>query len=120
MIKLTKAQLAMYEQEVREFNRRMKRAGRHNERLSLQQYIKQRYGQVSPLQTNRDYKPSTRYVRQTRDIPSLSDTNHVCGKPETKVYTGTLIKGIATMHKSNAVPVIDAEQAKDIARMRRG
>jgi hypothetical protein len=35
-------------------------------------------------------------------------------------YTGTLVKGIATMHKSNAVPVIDEEQMKDISRMRRG
>ena len=35
-------------------------------------------------------------------------------------YTGTLIKGIATMHKSNAVPIIDQEQATEISRMRRG
>ena len=39
--------------------------------------------------------------------------------PEKKEYTGTLIKGIATMHKSNAVPIIDQEQATDIANMRR-
>ena len=36
-----------------------------------------------------------------------------------KVYTGTMVKGIATMHKSNAVPVFSDEQAVDIARMRR-
>jgi len=39
--------------------------------------------------------------------------------PEKKTYTGTLVKGIATMHKSNAVPIIDQEQATDIANMRR-
>ena len=44
----------------------------------------------------------------------------VCTAPEKKEYTGTLVKGIATMHKSNAVPVIDQEQATDIANMRRG
>lgn len=38
---------------------------------------------------------------------------------DTNVYTGTLIKGIATMHKSNAVPVISKEDAIDIANMRR-
>jgi len=38
---------------------------------------------------------------------------------EKKTYTGTLVKGIATMHKSNAVPIIDQEQATDIANMRR-
>jgi hypothetical protein len=37
-----------------------------------------------------------------------------------KVYTGDKILGIATMHKSNAVPVFSDEQAKDISRMRRG
>jgi hypothetical protein len=37
----------------------------------------------------------------------------------TKVYTGTMVKGIATMHKSNAVPVFSDEQAVDISRMRR-
>lgn len=36
------------------------------------------------------------------------------------VYTGTLIKGIATMHKSNAVPIINEEQAVEISKMRRG
>ena len=43
----------------------------------------------------------------------------VCAAPEVQKYTGTLVKGIATMHKSNAVPVIDQEQATDIANMRR-
>ena len=34
-------------------------------------------------------------------------------------YTGTKIKGIGTMHKSNAVPIFSDEDAVDIARMRR-
>jgi hypothetical protein len=34
-------------------------------------------------------------------------------------YTGTKVKGIATMHKSNAVPVFSDEEAVDIAKMRR-
>lgn len=41
-------------------------------------------------------------------------------KRESMKYTGTLVKGIATMHKSNAVPVISQEEAEDIAKMRRG
>lgn len=36
-----------------------------------------------------------------------------------KVYTGTKVKGIATMHKSNAVPVFSDEEAIDISKMRR-
>tara|TARA_Y100001938_G_scaffold16656_1_gene20546 strand:+ start:169 stop:528 length:360 start_codon:yes stop_codon:yes gene_type:complete len=41
-------------------------------------------------------------------------------KKENMKYTGTLVKGIATMHKSNAVPVINQQEAEDIAKMRRG
>ena len=36
-----------------------------------------------------------------------------------KVYTGTKVKGIATMHKSNAVPIFSDEEAIAIAHMRR-
>jgi len=36
-----------------------------------------------------------------------------------KVYTGTKVIGIATMHKSNAIPVFSDDQAKDISKMRR-
>jgi len=37
-----------------------------------------------------------------------------------KVYTGTKVIGIGTMHKSNAVPIFSNEEAHDIATMRRG
>jgi len=40
--------------------------------------------------------------------------------PIHKVYTGTKVLGIATMHKSNAVPVFAEEEAIEISRMRRG
>ena len=43
----------------------------------------------------------------------------VCSAPEVKKYTGTLIKGIGTLHKSNAVPIINEQEAKDLATMRR-
>lgn len=52
-------------------------------------------------------------------IPSLPFTGGPCVKPEQKVYTGDKIKGIGTMHKSNAVPIFSDEQAVDIAKMRR-
>jgi hypothetical protein len=57
-----------------------------------------------------------------RNIPYNSNHN-ITGntkQPEKNVYTGTLIKGIATMHKSNAVPIINEEQAIEISKMRRG
>jgi hypothetical protein len=55
-----------------------------------------------------------------RSIQSLKSDKVFTEKRESLMYTGTLVKGIATMHKSNAVPVIDEEQMKDISRMRRG
>lgn len=60
------------------------------------------------------------YRRETAHYPSASDcSTQVAAKPDTKTYTGTLVKGIGTMHKSNAVPIINEQEMKDIARMRR-
>jgi hypothetical protein len=58
--------------------------------------------------------------RETPKIPSLPFTAGPCTKAPDKVYTGTMIKGIGTMHKSNAVPIFTDEQAVEIATMRRG
>jgi hypothetical protein len=54
----------------------------------------------------------------TAHIKSVDTGGNAALKPA-KVYTGTMVKGIATMHKSNAVPVFSDEQAVDISRMRR-
>ena len=55
----------------------------------------------------------------TAHIPSVNTGgNATLAAP--KVYTGTKVKGIATMHKSNAVPVFSDEEAVEISRMRRG
>ena len=55
----------------------------------------------------------------TAHIPSLGTGGGVAVLAPAKVYTGTKVKGIATMHKSNAVPVFSDEEAVDISRMRR-
>ena len=55
----------------------------------------------------------------TAHIPSLGTSGGVAVLAPAKVYTGTKVKGIATMHKSNAVPVFSDEEAIDISRMRR-
>lgn len=52
-------------------------------------------------------------------IPSRDTGVGIAAKPADKVYTGTNIVGIATMHKSNAVPVFSAEDAVEISKMRR-
>ena len=55
----------------------------------------------------------------TAHIKSLDTGAGVAAKRESPKYTGTLIKGIATMHKSNAVPVLNQEDAEAISKMRR-
>ena len=55
----------------------------------------------------------------TAHIPSRDTGGNATLAPP-KVYTGTKVKGIATMHKSNAVPVFSDEEAVEISRMRRG
>ena len=65
------------------------------------------------------YKLETPVGRtNTHHIPSR-DTGGTASLAAPKVYTGTKVKGIATMHKSNAVPVFSDEEAVDISRMRR-
>lgn len=41
----------------------------------------------------------------------------VAALKEPMQYTGNNMLGIATMHKSNAVPVFSSESAKDISKM---
>jgi len=67
------------------------------------------------------YKLETPIGRtNTHHIPSLNTVGGTAPLAAPKVYTGTKVKGIATMHKSNAVPVFSDEEAIDISKMRRG
>lgn len=68
------------------------------------------------------YKLSAPPGRTTSNHIRSLDTN-VTGPVSTKQipqYTGTKMIGIGTLHKSNAVPVFSDDEAKDMARMRRG
>ena len=69
----------------------------------------------SPLVTAR---PMIDPARDSRRYPSM-DTGGFAALAPAKIYTGTKVKGIATMHKSNAVPVFSDEEAVDISKMRR-
>jgi hypothetical protein len=71
-----------------------------------------------------NYKPtpvvSLRHPINDTTAPSIQSTWDPCIRKEPTFYTGTLVKGLAVMHKSNIVPIINEEEAKDVARMRRG
>jgi len=83
--------------------------------VDLEEKRKKRAMKAEPL----TYKLNTPAERSTRHIPSLSTPGHSTATVH-KVYTGTKVMGIATMHKSNAVPVFSDEEAVEISRMRRG
>lgn len=53
-------------------------------------------------------------------IPSKVTPGGSTAKKESTRYTGTLIVGIATMHKSNAVPILNEQEAIEVSSMRRG
>lgn len=73
----------------------------------------------APRKTMSDFLPKTPPGRETPRVES-QDTGWVaCVRVKDNEYTGTKIKGIGTMHKSNAVPVFTDEEARDISKMRR-
>jgi hypothetical protein len=59
------------------------------------------------------------YRRETPIYQSVDNGGNSTAKIEPIKYTGTLVKGISTMHKSNAVPIINEQEAKEHASMRR-
>jgi len=88
------------------------------------QAILDKYGEKKVVkemkQTLKDvYKLNIPEGRSSHHIPSRSTVGGSATKKESPKYTGTLIKGIATMHKSNAVPVLNQQEAEDISKMRR-
>lgn len=64
--------------------------------------------------------PKISIPRSTDHIPSLNTGVGTAVRAPDKVYTGTAVVGISTLHKSNGVPVFSKEEAIDISKMRRG
>ena len=65
---------------------------------------------------------STPKVPAGRETPQYAsmDTGFIpCVKKSQNSYTGEKMKGIGTMHKSNAVPIFTDTEAKEISSMRR-
>ena len=83
--------------------------------------IKARKKEYKPLQISQEQLDREAKRKEFDEkYPSMNTMRGNTAKKEPQQYTGTLIKGIAQMHKSNAVPIINKEQAVDIAKMRRG
>lgn len=107
-------------QEFNEYNKLMKRLG--SKTKTLEQYKLYRAGKLrrgrgkpapkSPME-------ATTYRREAPKYPS-GDTYDSFAAPKREMkYTGDRLLGIATMHKSNMVPVFSQESAEEISKMRR-
>jgi hypothetical protein len=105
------------EQQAREWQELQRSWDKLAPRFSTKQYPAQQMprGAFQPLASGPKYPPG----REPQQIPSRDSGLGVAAAPAPKVYTGTKIKGIGTMHKSNAVPIFSDEEAQDIAHMRR-
>ena len=121
--KRTKNQQAAFELRHREYNKSMKRMGCHSQMMTLEEYDLYVRGMFKPKkQEFKPYVPSEPFRRQTPDIPSVGDGVGHAPVKEQMVYSGERkLLGIATMHKSNMVPVFadNKEEAIEIAQMRR-
>lgn len=68
------------------------------------------------------YRPNPApHIRDTGPRPPSLNPQDMRPAPraETKVYTGTKMIGIGTMHKSNSVPIFSNDEAIAISSMRR-
>ena len=85
---------------------------------------------INSISTNFSKNKSTKISNSfpSYKIPAGRETPHFASvdtgfialtKPVPNSYTGNKMKGIATMHKSNAVPVFTDKEAKEISSMRR-
>jgi hypothetical protein len=123
--KLTQAKLQQFELDMKSYNKHMRQIHCHSQQMTLDEYIDYRHGVYKSKKKEefKPYVPPKTFQRTTDNIPSLQTSDAIsgaCTKRESPKYTGDLICGIATMHKSNAVPVMrGTKQAEDIAKMRR-
>ena len=133
--KMTLGKIAKYEGGMRKHNKEMKRLKCENLIMNLQEYIDYCHGNYKPksesraVQKNWSHTDSI-YRRETEHVPSHNSEHSFA--PATKKqplqYTGERrLVGIATMHKSNMVPIFaddddktGSKQATEIATMRRG
>lgn len=122
--KLSDKKLKDLEFEWHAYNKRMRKSGCHSAQFNkFEDYVAYTRGEYKPKLNgvNETYKPTETYRRETPHIPSLGNGIGNGLKKQTVRYTGDEIAGIATMHKSNAVPIRkdDKQGAIDIANMRR-
>lgn len=123
--KMTRARREQLERDLKLKNKALRQRG--ESQWTFEHYVDWLTGKIPKYQPNPNssfsWKASTSPrtgASRTAEIGShKSNLGSACTKNEPKLYTGSLVKGISTLHKSNAVPVISKEEMVDISRMRR-
>ena len=81
-----------------------------------------KFASTATPQEFKTYVPCRSYVRTPEPIKSFdafTNNSTATAKAEAKEYSGDYITGLATMHKSNIVPVGKDDNPVDYATMRR-
>lgn len=82
--------------------------------------LTQRYSRTPIKKGTAAWAPTSGYTpRETVNYPSRNTGGGTAAAKQSMSYTGTSMIGVATMHKSNMVPVFNHQSAKDAASMRR-
>ena len=126
--KMTAGRLDKLQKDHREHNKHMKRIHAHTNVMTFDEYVEYVSGNFKPKTTTKakEWKYELP-IRETKEYPSVGNGVGVGLVKEALRYTGERrLVGIATMHKSNMVPVFaddddkdGSRQATEIAQMRR-
>ena len=110
-----------YESEWREYNKQARRDNLPQLQFAtLDEYVAYRTGSGCKVTKPIVSKPiQKRYIRETPVYKSKSTIGGSTSKVESKSYSGDYMIGIATMHKSNSVPVGKDANPVDYSTMRR-
>ena len=126
--KMTAGRLEKLQKDHREHNKYMKRIHAHSNVMTFDEYVEYVSGNFKPKTTTKSKEWTYELpMRDTKHYPSVGDGVGVGLVKEALRYTGERrLVGIATMHKSNMVPVFaddddkdGSRQATEIAQMRR-
>ena len=115
---------SVYEAEMHAHNKQSRRDGLPQLQFAtLDEYIAYRTG--SARKVGKEFKPmltKTMPVRYVRETPVYKSKGGISGNGEkvlSKAYTGDYMVGIATMHKSNLVPITRDGNPSEYSTMRR-
>jgi hypothetical protein len=115
--KLTDSKYTKYAQDWLDYNKQMKRLG--SKTKTFEEYVAYRQGKKkytgNPVKSGME---ATTYIRNAPKYET-GDGIGVTYAKAPNTYTGDKLIGIATMHKSNMVPIFSQEDAEDISKMRR-